>query len=83
MTKDTNDRDSDPRDREVIYIGQAINIYNRWNNGHHILGKVIKEYDVNAYIDWIEVPIWLLNRAENAAVCFYRPKFNKKIPPVV
>jgi hypothetical protein len=35
------------------------------------------------YIDWVEVPKWLLNRAENAAVSFYQPKLNSKIPPVV
>ena len=67
----------------VIYIGQARNIHERWNNGHHKLGKIIAEHGVDACIDWVCIPSWLLNRAENAAVSFYRPKFNAKTPPVV
>jgi excinuclease UvrABC nuclease subunit len=67
----------------IIYIGQAKNIHHRWNNGHHKLGEIIAICGVNAYIDWIEVPEWLLNRAENAAVWDYKPKLNAKKPPVV
>jgi excinuclease UvrABC nuclease subunit len=69
--------------RKVIYIGQAKNIYERWNNGHHKLGSIIAECGIDAYIDWVEIPEWLLNRAENAAISYYRPKLNLKTPPVV
>lgn len=67
----------------VIYIGQAQNIYDRWNDGHQKLGKIIAEHGLAAWIDWAVIPEWLLNRAENAAVTFYQPKFNSKTPPVV
>ena len=46
----------------VIYIGQARNIHERWNNGHHKLGKIIAEHGVDACIDWVFIPGWLLNR---------------------
>jgi len=48
-----------------------------------MLSKIIAEYGIATYIDWVEVPGWLLNRAENAAISFYLPKLNSKIPPVV
>jgi excinuclease UvrABC nuclease subunit len=67
----------------VIYVGQAKDIYERWNNGHHKISSIIAEYGISAYISWVEVPEWLLNRAENAAFCFYQPKLNSKTPPVV
>jgi excinuclease UvrABC nuclease subunit len=67
----------------VIYVGQAKNIHRRWRNGHHKLSEIIAECGAEANIDWAEIPEWLLNRAENAAICFYRPKLNSKTPPVV
>lgn len=67
----------------VVYIGQAKDIYERWNNGHHKLGEIITECGLNAYIRWVEIPEWLLNRAENAAFSFYRPKLNSKTPPII
>ncbi|EAZ90481.1 GIY-YIG nuclease family protein [Crocosphaera chwakensis] len=67
----------------IIYVGQSKNIYRRWNNGHHILPKIIRECGDNTLIDWVEVPEWLLNRVENMTVSFYQPKFNRKTPPVV
>jgi len=67
----------------VIYVGQAKNIHSRWNNGHHKLSQIIAECGLAARIDWVEIPEWLLNRAENAAVSFYNPKLNSKMPPVV
>jgi excinuclease UvrABC nuclease subunit len=67
----------------VIYVGQAKNIYSRWNNGHHKLSEIIAEYGIEVYIDWAEIPEWLLNRAENATTSFYQPKLNSKTPPVV
>jgi excinuclease UvrABC nuclease subunit len=70
-------------DGEVIYIGQAKNICQRWNSGHHKLGEIIAECGMNAYISWVEVPEWLLNRAENAAVRFYKPRLNLRTPSVV
>ncbi len=70
-------------DMNVIYIGQAKDIYERWNNGHHKLGEIISEYGVNAYIRWVEIPEWLLNRAENAAFSFYQPRLNLKTPPIL
>lgn len=69
--------------KNVIYVGQAKNIHKRWNNGHHKLSKIIAEYGIDSYIDWVEVPEWLLNRTENAAISFYKPQLNSKTPPVV
>lgn len=70
-------------DNNVLYIGQAKNIYCRWNNGHHKLGKIIAMCGANAYIICVQIPEWLLNRAENAAIAFYQPPLNKKTSPVV
>jgi excinuclease UvrABC nuclease subunit len=67
----------------TLYIGQAKNIHHRWNNGHHKLGEIIAICGIDAYITWVEVPEWLLNRAENAAVVFYKPQLNAKTPPIV
>jgi excinuclease UvrABC nuclease subunit len=67
----------------VIYIGQAKNIHTRWNNGHHKLSDILAECGTNAFIQWVLVPGWLLNRAEFAAISFHQPKLNKKRPPVV
>ena len=67
----------------VLYIGQAKNIYHRWNNGHHKLGAILSICGTNAYIVCIQVPEWLLNRAENAAIAFYSPPLNIRTPPVV
>lgn len=53
---------------EVIYIGQATNIFHRWKSGHHKLSQIIAEYGVEVFIVCIETPIWLMNRAERAAV---------------
>ncbi len=68
---------------QVIYIGQSKNIYKRWKNGHHKLAEIIGQYGTNIYIEWVEVPEWLLNRVENTAVSFYQPKLNSKTPPIV
>ena len=68
---------------DVIYIGQAQNIYSRWKNGHHKLSQIIAECGTEAYIDWVEIPTWLLNRAEHAAISFYQPKLNAKTPPIL
>ncbi|MEB3294985.1 MAG: hypothetical protein VKJ24_17650 [Synechococcales bacterium] len=67
----------------VIYVGQAKNIYARWNKGHHKLSDILKECGTTAYIQWVIVPEWLLNRAESAAIRFYHPKLNQKKPPAV
>ena len=67
----------------VIYVGQAKNIHSRWNNGHHKLSEIIAEYGMTVCIEWVVVPEWLLNRAENAAVSYYQPKLNLKTPPIV
>lgn len=68
---------------EVIYVGQAKNIHQRWKNGHHKLSKIVGECGKDAYIKCIEVPEWLLNRTENSICSFYQPKFNKRSTPVV
>ncbi len=67
----------------VLYIGQAKNIYQRWNNGHHKISEILSRCGTNAYIESVEVPGWLLNRAENSAISFYQPPLNRKTPPVV
>lgn len=69
---------------KVLYIGQSKNVHQRWKKGHHVLGKIIAKYPVTEiYIEWVQVPEWLLNRAENTAVTFYQPEFNNKTPPLV
>jgi excinuclease UvrABC nuclease subunit len=68
---------------EVLYIGQAKNIYERWNNGHHQLANIIALCGSLAYIEWVQIPEWLLNRAEHVALIFYKPTLNKKNAPVV
>ncbi len=68
---------------KVIYIGQSKNIYKRWKNGHHKLAKIVSEYGTNIYIEWVEIPEWLLNRVENTAISFYQPKLNSKLPPII
>lgn len=67
----------------VLYIGQAKNIHRRWNQGHHKIGEILEICDTNAYITCVQVPEWLLNRAENAAIAFYQPILNYRNPPVV
>jgi excinuclease UvrABC nuclease subunit len=67
----------------VVYVGQAKNIHKRWHQGHHKMAEIIARYGVEVYIDWTVVPSWLLNRAEHAAIAFYRPELNAKKPPVV
>lgn len=67
----------------VIYIGQAKDIHARWNNGHHKLSDILADYGTDAFIQWVLMPEWLLNRAEFAAISFHQPKLNKKRPPVV
>jgi excinuclease UvrABC nuclease subunit len=69
--------------KQVIYIGQAKNIYLRWNQGHHKMSEILSRCGINAYIECVEVPEWLLNRAENAAISFYNPPLNRKKTPVV
>jgi len=71
------------QDGTVVYVGQSQNIYQRWNGGHHKLAQLLEAYGTNLYISWVELPDWLLNRAENAAFDFYQPQFNLKQPPVV
>ncbi len=67
----------------VLYIGQAKNIYQRWKNGHHKMNEILSRCGANAYIESVQVPGWLLNRAENSAISFYQPPLNRKTPPVV
>ncbi|MGC9524776.1 MAG: GIY-YIG nuclease family protein [Limnospira sp.] len=70
-------------DGKVIYIGQSQNIYRRWNSGHHKLAQILSLYGTDIYIQWVELPEWLLNRAENAAFEFYKPILNSIKPPVL
>lgn len=67
----------------VIYIGQARNIYQRWKRGHHKISEILTLCGTEAFIDWVELPEWLLNRAENLAVRYYQPVLNRKTPPIV
>jgi excinuclease UvrABC nuclease subunit len=67
----------------VIYVGQSQNIYQRWNGGHHKLAQLFMEYGQDIYICWVELPEWLLNRAENAAFEFYKPVLNLRKPSIV
>ncbi|KAI9134005.1 GIY-YIG nuclease family protein [Acaryochloris sp. CCMEE 5410] len=67
----------------VIYVGQAKNIHQRWQKGHHKISDILARCGTNAFIDWVQLPEWLLNRAENLAVRYYKPVLNKKMPPIV
>lgn len=67
----------------VLYVGQAKNIYRRWNKGHHKISEILSMCGTNACIEWTELPEWLLNRAENSAISFYKPPLNKKNSCVV
>jgi excinuclease UvrABC nuclease subunit len=67
----------------IIYVGQSKNIYDRWNNGHHKIADIFSVSGASATIHWVLLPEWLLNRAESAAVAFYRPILNERNPPVV
>ena len=67
----------------VIYVGQAQNIYQRWKKGHHKMSEILACCGTAAFIDWVELPEWLLNRAEHVAVTCYQPRLNEKRPPVV
>jgi excinuclease UvrABC nuclease subunit len=67
----------------TLYIGQARNIHDRWCGGHHKLAEIISLCGVDAHITWVQIPEWLLNRAESAAVFDYQPKLNARKPPVV
>jgi excinuclease UvrABC nuclease subunit len=67
----------------IIYVGQARNIHQRWNRGHHKIGTILDLYRTDVFIDWVELPEWLLNRAENVAVNHYQPSLNTRKPPIV
>ena len=74
-------------DQNVIYVGQAQDIRERWKNKKHHKLKPIEEYckkkETEAFIDWVLVPKKLLNRVENCAVEFYDPILNASTPPLV
>ena len=72
---------TDASDR-VLYIGQAKNIYQRWNRGHHKICEILEICDTNVYISCVQIPKWLLNRAENAAISDYQPILNRRNPLV-
>nr|WP_278002586.1 GIY-YIG nuclease family protein [Nodosilinea sp. FACHB-13] len=71
------------QDGTVLYVGQSKNLYQRWNGGHHKLAQLVANYGNDIYIHWVEVPEWLLNRAESAAFDSYKPVLNLKSPPIV
>ncbi|NJR69963.1 MAG: GIY-YIG nuclease family protein [Synechococcales cyanobacterium CRU_2_2] len=69
---------------EVVYVGQSQNIHKRWNHGHHKLPALLALGDsATLRIKFVLLPIWLLNRAEHAAIAFHKPRLNQKMPPVV
>ncbi len=69
---------------QVLYIGQAQNIYQRWNSGHHKMAEILAlEDSATTRIQSILLPCWLLNRAEHAAIASHQPKLNQRMPPVV
>jgi excinuclease UvrABC nuclease subunit len=64
----------------VIYVGQALNLNNRWKRHEKYPVFITDNYNPNElFIEWIEVPEWLLNCAENTAIKFYSPKYNKRM----
>lgn len=67
----------------VIYVGQSKNIYQRWKSGHEKYVDIVQLCGTDAFICWVQIPKWLLNRAENAAIEFYNPILNKKNSPTV
>ena len=68
---------------KTVYVGQSVNIHQRWNGGHEKLAKAIAQFGGDIKIAWTPVPQWLLNRAEHTAVAYYKPELNRKTPSVV
>jgi excinuclease UvrABC nuclease subunit len=67
----------------VIYVGKAQNIHQRWQRGYHKMSKILAHCGTAAFIDWVELPEWRLNRAEHVSVTYYRPSLNQKSSPIV
>lgn len=66
-------------DNEVLYIGQSVNIQNRWRS-HHIKRHLKKLYGVR--IAWLQVSdSSLLETVELALIEFLKPKLNR--PPTL
>jgi hypothetical protein len=65
----------------VLYVGQAKNLRNRWQNHHrsHQLEEVHKKYEVKLF--WLECPEDQLNALESEYIDYYCPTLNQtKVP---
>jgi hypothetical protein len=63
----------------VVYVGQTINLKNRWKN-HHILPKLLAHYGLDWRLDWVEVDQLYLDRAEAFAYRHFSPALNQRNP---
>lgn len=72
-------------DDEIIYIGQTINLKNRWKDGHKVLKLMLAEGidSTKARLEWQEFPRHMLNRVESCAVRVHQPRLNDKSPPIL
>jgi len=64
---------------QVVYVGQTTNLRKRWKN-HHIYPSLFKAYGMNWKLDFVEVTLSNLNRAEAFAYRHFNPVLNKQNP---
>ena len=64
------------RKKAVLYIGQSLNINDRWKN-HHILKSASKLDNVS--IAYWQVPAGHLDNAERILIDEYQPTFNRQL----
>jgi excinuclease UvrABC nuclease subunit len=65
----------------VVYVGQTMNLKQRWRN-HHIHHELHKRYGNDWHVEWVEVSVLNLDRAEAYAYREFRPELNKRNPSV-
>jgi hypothetical protein len=63
----------------IVYVGQAKNLKQRWKS-HHILPKLVQNYQIDWWIDWVKVAPENLDRAEALAYRTFKPKLNQINP---
>lgn len=63
-------------ENDVLYVGQAKDIYSRWKN-HHLL-KLLSQMDEPTRIAWIECSTDQLTKLETELINHYAPRLNGK-----
>ncbi|QNJ17662.1 hypothetical protein SynA1840_02130 [Synechococcus sp. A18-40] len=62
---------------ETLYIGQALNLFDRWNSGHHRAIDIACAGGSSIHWMWIEPS--LLDEVEHSLLLKHRPSLNKVI----